>query len=334
MDVMVFEPSDELRARTCAVLEQAGISVRTTSSAAEARQMCDIESIGVALVDLDHGQLPPLRRCAVPGERGCGTVLGLTADTALDVGHEIDADEVLSKATEPDELIERVRWYLQRPVDRLEVDDLRLDARSRRVEIRGQTVSLSRIEFDLLWHLAANAGRTVTRGELLEAVWRSSASRQRASTVTEHIHRLRTRIERDADHPERIVTVNETGYRLDPSPIASDVPNVAAGAGLTGTAIVLIVGTNIRYANRSARALLASGHDIAGRDVFDFVATESVEAVRQRHSAAAAGGWPRPERVTIVSVDGDHHVVDLASTPVVFDGEPASQVTIWPASDR
>ena len=70
-------------------------------------------------------------------------------------------------------------------------------------------------EYELLVFLASSPRRLFSREELLEAVWGSSEGRQRTSTVTEHIRRIRQRIEVDPDRPRWIQTVRGMGYRFD-----------------------------------------------------------------------------------------------------------------------
>jgi PAS domain S-box-containing protein len=104
-------------------------------------------------------------------------------------------------------------------------------------------------------------------------------------------------------------------------------------------ASVVIDGTTIVYATPALLALVGATNqgDVVGRNVFDFVAEQSVAATAARHESARAGRWPRPELITIRRLDGHELLVELASTPVMWDGGPASQVTIWeqkPESSR
>ncbi len=94
--------------------------------------------------------------------------------------------------------------------------ELRVDHASRRVSVRGADVELTPREYDLLAFLAARPGRVFTRQELLEAVWAASTGWQSPSTVTEHVYRLRRKIEENLRRPRWIVTVRGAGYRFDP----------------------------------------------------------------------------------------------------------------------
>lgn len=110
----------------------------------------------------------------------------------------------------------------------LEIGALRIEDHSSTVTIAGQAVDLRRREYELLRHLASQPGRTFTREELLEAVWRSSGQWQNPATVTEHIRRLRLKIE-PLSSRRLIETVRGIGYRFDPGedPGAGDLPDDA-----------------------------------------------------------------------------------------------------------
>lgn len=91
--------------------------------------------------------------------------------------------------------------------------ELCIDVAGRRVETPGGEVRLTRKEMDLLVVLAARAGTVCTREELLESVWASSEW-QDPATLSEHVHRLRRKLEDDPTSPARIVTVRGVGYRF------------------------------------------------------------------------------------------------------------------------
>jgi two-component system, OmpR family, phosphate regulon response regulator PhoB len=89
-----------------------------------------------------------------------------------------------------------------------------VDPGTRTVTLRDDEVTLTRKEFDLLAFLAASPGRVFTREELLERVWGSTSRWQGRSTVTEHIRRVRLKIETDPERPQWITTVRGIGYRF------------------------------------------------------------------------------------------------------------------------
>ena len=104
-----------------------------------------------------------------------------------------------------------------RPDDgRIRLGELVIDLSGRQVAIGGRPVELTLKEFDLLAFLAARPGHCFDRDQLLRRVWGSTSQWQQPATVTEHIRRLRAKIERDARHPLLLQTVRGAGYRLDP----------------------------------------------------------------------------------------------------------------------
>jgi DNA-binding response OmpR family regulator len=94
--------------------------------------------------------------------------------------------------------------------------DLVVRPAEREVALRGDAVNLTAKEFDLLAHLAAHPRRVFTREELLQAVWGSSEDWQDPATVTEHVRRLRKKLEDDPEQPARLRTVRGVGYRFEP----------------------------------------------------------------------------------------------------------------------
>ena len=93
---------------------------------------------------------------------------------------------------------------------------LSIDTDVREVLVDNQVVELTRLEFDLLAHLAAAPRHVFSRGELLFDVWDSSPDWQTAKTVTEHVRRIRQKIESDPAQPRWIRTVSGAGYRFEP----------------------------------------------------------------------------------------------------------------------
>ncbi len=145
---------------------------------------------------------------------------GDTADRI--VGLELGADDYMVKSPfSPRELVARVRTVLRRSSTRpatpaLEFDDLRIELSTREVTVRGEVVELRRLEFDLLAFLCSAPRQVFTRDQLLVNVWHSAPEWQGDSTVAEHIHRLRSKIEANPRRPRRILTVRGVGYRFEP----------------------------------------------------------------------------------------------------------------------
>jgi DNA-binding response OmpR family regulator len=136
-------------------------------------------------------------------------------------GLELGADDYVVKPFSPQELVSRVRAVLrrlQREENRAEkpltFGDLGIDSQTRLVTLAGQEISLTGREFDLLWLLAQHPRQVFTREQLLERVWGVSEYID-PGTVTVHMRRLREKIEKDASHPVRLITVWGVGYKFE-----------------------------------------------------------------------------------------------------------------------
>ncbi len=95
----------------------------------------------------------------------------------------------------------------------IEVDELRIDLPRRAVEVRGEAVQLTYLEFELLRTLAATPGRVYSRQTLLDRLWGGAAYRD-PRTIDVHVRHLREKLERDPSDPEFIFTVRGAGYRF------------------------------------------------------------------------------------------------------------------------
>jgi DNA-binding response OmpR family regulator len=197
----------------------------------------DDASDGATALDKIAGDLPELvvLDLGLPKVRGLDVLRQVRADTSVPVivlsglsdeadrviGLELGADDYVVKPFSPRELVARIRSVLRRsqgttsPVN-LSFDDLELDLATREVRVREQHVELRRREFDLLAFLCSSPRQVFTREQLLRHVWDSEPEWQGVGTVSEHVHRLRAKVEVDPARPRRIVTVRGVGYRFVP----------------------------------------------------------------------------------------------------------------------
>jgi DNA-binding response OmpR family regulator len=149
-------------------------------------------------------------------------VTGRGAEVDRVLGLRLGADDYVVKPFSFPELSARIASVLRRSAPRaagpsqLAFGSLVIDPGSREVLVDGSLVPTTAKEFDLLSFLAASPRQVFTRQQLLEHVWASSSNWQDAATVTEHIRRLRLKIEEDPDSPKRIATVRGVGYRFEP----------------------------------------------------------------------------------------------------------------------
>jgi two-component system, OmpR family, response regulator MtrA len=177
----------------------------------------DLVLLDVMLPGLDGMEV--CRR--IRSESGVPIVM-LTARTdTVDVvvGLESGADDYIVKPFKPQELIARIRARLRRgdepEPERLDIGDLVIDVAGHSVKRDGKVLSLTPLEFDLLVALARKPWQVFTREVLLEQVW---GYRHAGDTrlVNVHVQRLRSKIERDPEHPEIVVTVRGVGYKAGP----------------------------------------------------------------------------------------------------------------------
>jgi two-component system response regulator MtrA len=177
----------------------------------------------VVLLDVMLPGIDGLEVCRrIRAESGVPIVM-LTARTdTIDVvvGLESGADDYVVKPFKPQELIARVRARLRRDNDaepeRLTIGDLVIDVAGHSVKRDGESLSLTPLEFDLLVALARKPWQVFTREVLLEQVW---GYRHAGDTrlVNVHVQRLRSKIEKDPERPEIVVTVRGVGYRAGPA---------------------------------------------------------------------------------------------------------------------
>ncbi|MGD9954724.1 MAG: response regulator [Candidatus Nanopelagicales bacterium] len=144
---------------------------------------------------------------------------GRSGETDRIVGLDLGADDYLVKPFSPGELAARVRSVLRRTTpdhdgEAIVVGPLSIEPASRRVVLHGGDVDLTPKEFDLLAFLATHPRRVFTRSQLLDRVWNSSSEWLGEATVTEHVHRLRLKLEPDPSHPTLLRTVRGVGYQL------------------------------------------------------------------------------------------------------------------------
>jgi len=156
-------------------------------------------------------------------------IVMLTAKTdTIDVveGLEAGADDYVAKPFKAKELVARIKTRLRRmpaaeesDAETLRIGDLSISVDGHSVKRDGQQIQLTPLEFDLLLALARRPWQVFSREVLLEQVW---GYRHAADTrlVNVHVQRLRSKIERDPEHPEIVVTVRGIGYKAgEPQPV-------------------------------------------------------------------------------------------------------------------
>jgi DNA-binding response OmpR family regulator len=221
--VLVVDDDPTIRALVRAALErEEAYRVLEAREAAEALRMLRDSSVDIVILDIGLPHVSGLELLAqlraVTPDPYVMLLTSAGSETDRVLGLMSGADDYIVKPFSIRELTARVMAAARRQgashPTTLRLGDLAIDVAARRASLGGTPLDLTRREFDLLSHLALHVGRTITREQLLEAVWSSSAEWQTATTVTEHVRRLRVKLGADASHPW-IVTVRGVGYRFE-----------------------------------------------------------------------------------------------------------------------
>ncbi|WP_354526960.1 response regulator transcription factor [Nakamurella sp. UYEF19] len=236
--ILVVDDDERVREVVSWQLEAEGFAVGQAGDGPAALQSIAALPPDLVVLDLSLpglGGLDVLRRLRQQSRLPVIILSGRNGETDRIVGLDLGADDYLVKPFSPEELAARVRSVLRRcepagVAESADPDDsaggtggtagvrLRIDSGSREVTVDGQVVELTAKEFDLIAFLSAHPRHVFTRAQLLEHVWRSDPGWQCDATVTEHVHRVRHKVEPDPAHPRWLRTIRGVGYRWEPGP--------------------------------------------------------------------------------------------------------------------
>ena len=218
--VLVVDDDPDIRRLVGAYLRNDGFEVVEAADGEAALRLEATERPDLVVLDLmlpGVGGMDVLRELRTRGSR---PVIVLTArDDVTDrvLGLELGADDYVTKPFHPRELLARIHSVLRRmeaPADDLQRHgDLEIDFGRREVRRDGQSVPLTRTEFDLLAALARAGGRVLTRAQLLDAVAGPEAFTLERS-IDSHIRNLRSKLEPVRGQARYVLTVKGVGYRL------------------------------------------------------------------------------------------------------------------------
>lgn len=222
--VLVVEDDEPVQRLIMRALEREGFEVMAVADAAAARQTVASGAFDLVILDLrlpDADGLDVLLQLREIGDVPTIIVSGRGAEGDRVLGLTSGADDYVVKPFSPRELVARVHAVLRRaagptPPEQMAFGDLEVDRMAHEVRLAGERVPLTPQEYELLAVLTEKAGRACSREELLRWAWGSSPEYQDAATVTEHVRRLRSKLESDPARPKHIVTVRGVGYRFDP----------------------------------------------------------------------------------------------------------------------
>ena len=222
--VLIVEDEASFSDALSFMLRREGFEVAVSADGNDALAQFDRHGADLVLLDLMLPGVSGTEVCRTLRSRSSVPIIMVTAkDTEIDkvVGLELGADDYVTKPFSSRELVARIRAVLRRRGD---VDDLasgiveagpvRIDVERHVVTVDGDEVTLPLKEFDLLELLVRNAGRVLTRGQLIDRVWGSDYVGD-TKTLDVHVKRLRAKIERDPGAPVNLVTVRGLGYKFE-----------------------------------------------------------------------------------------------------------------------
>ena len=222
--VLVVEDEESFSDALSYMLRREGYEVAVAASGPEALATFDRSGADLVLLDLMLPGLSGTQVCRELRVRSNVPIIIVTArDTEVDkiVGLEMGADDYVTKPFSSRELLARVRAVLRRggeldePASAIvEAGPVRMDVERHTVAVDGQTVNLPLKEFDLLELLMRNAGRVLTRGQLIDRVWGADYVGD-TKTLDVHVKRLRAKIEPEPANPKFLLTVRGLGYKFD-----------------------------------------------------------------------------------------------------------------------
>jgi two-component system response regulator RegX3 len=222
--VLVVEDEESISDPLSYLLRQEGFEVAVAATGPEGLAEFDRGGADIVLLDLMLPGLSGTEVCRALRAKSSVPVIMLTArDSEIDkvVGLELGADDYVTKPFSSRELVARVRAVLRRRVEAedvgssaLEAGPVRMDVERHVVTVDGEAVSLPLKEFELLELLLRNAGRVLTRGQLIDRVWGADYVGD-TKTLDVHVKRLRAKVEPDPANPKYLVTVRGLGYKLE-----------------------------------------------------------------------------------------------------------------------
>jgi len=222
--ILVVEDEKSLSEPLAYLLRREGYEVSVVDNGLSAVEAVDHSPPDLMLLDLMLPGLAGTEVCREVRNRSSLPIIMLTAkDSEVDivVGLELGADDYVTKPYSSRELLARIKAVLRRrstdpdPADGiLDYHGIVLDSDRHQLQVRGEPVSLPLKEFELLELLMVNAGRVLTRGQIIDRVWGSDYFGD-TKTLDVHIKRLRSKIEVHPSEPTVIVTVRGLGYRFE-----------------------------------------------------------------------------------------------------------------------
>ena len=225
--ILIVEDEENLSDPLAFLLGKEGFGTKIAPDGPTALQLFDSENIDLVLLDLMLPGMSGTEVCRKLRAESSVPIIMVTArDSEIDkvVGLELGADDYVTKPYSTRELVARIRAVLRRGPEAESVEEaddqllkggrVVMDIDRHTVLVDGQPVPMPLKEFDLLEYLMRNAGRVLTRGQLIDRIWGADYVGD-TKTLDVHVKRLRSKIEAEPKRPTQLVTVRGLGYKFE-----------------------------------------------------------------------------------------------------------------------
>jgi len=225
--ILIIEDETSFSEALSFLLQKEGYSINIADNGKDGLEQFKAENFDLVLLDLMIPEMSGIEVCRAIRATSQVPIIMLTAkDSEIDkvVGLELGADDYVTKPYSSRELVARIKAVLRRgsidPNSSVEnsgiheVAGIRMDTERHQVSVNGKQITLPLKEFELLEFLLRNAGRVLTRGQLIDRVWGGDYYGD-TKTLDVHIKRLRSKIESDPANPVLIQTIRGLGYKFE-----------------------------------------------------------------------------------------------------------------------
>ncbi|MDE7476582.1 MAG: VanR-ABDEGLN family response regulator transcription factor [Lachnospiraceae bacterium] len=229
--VLIVDDEKEIADLVAVYLKNDGYEVYTAYNAKDALQYISQEEIALAILDVMMPDMDGFTLCQEIREKYLFPIIMLTAkveDIDKITGLTVGADDYITKPFNPLELLARVKTQLRRYTrynvnagkentaeqNEMDIRGLYISKNNHKCQLNGKTLTLTPIEFDILWYLCSKRGNVVSSEELFEAVW-GEEYLDNNNTVMTHIARLREKMKEPARRPKYIKTIWGVGYTIE-----------------------------------------------------------------------------------------------------------------------
>ena len=226
-NILIVEDEESLADPLAYLLRKEGFDTTVAGDGPTALEEFDRGEVDLVLLDLMLPGMSGTEVCRRLRAVSSVPIIMVTArDSEIDkvVGLELGADDYVTKPYSTRELVARIRAVLRRGPESegtevedeqiIEVGRVKMDVERHTVLVDGQPVPMPLKEFDLLEYLMRNAGRVLTRGQLIDRIWGANYVGD-TKTLDVHVKRLRTKIETEPSRPTQLVTVRGLGYKFE-----------------------------------------------------------------------------------------------------------------------